>query len=258
MIFLLLSLFKAGMVQKRTLETSQNTTKQLQGRLVKLGETLSDREKEVSYIREELHKKLADLTDLANDFQNLASINKELERKMEAGIGEEEGMALEETLSNLQNENKALKISMKNNREVAAQHEKEIKELQDDLNEALNENTKLTERKVALEGAKEEHERLLREHNSTGKEVSELQFTINELSGEVKVLHEKEDCSREESKRMTENKQRLENELNEKDKKLKNVENELVNVTKQLTMLQMGLEKERNQVFCLFPLQFLH
>ena len=203
---------------------------------------------EESYLREELRKKLADLTALAKDYQNLVRINKELERKIEAGLGAEERMELEEIVSNLQFENKALASDMKSNDEMIEKLEKDVKNIDKALADARSENAKLKDGKASFDKLVGEHEKVLREYENLGRELNELKFTNRELNEELNCLYQKEDGSHEESKRITEGKQKLENEIKARDEKLKNVENELVNVTKKLTMMQMDLDKERNQV----------
>ena len=232
----------------RSLETTKDTTKQLQQRIVKLNEDLEDKRKEESDLREELHKKIADLSELANDYQTLVKINKEFEMKLDAGISAEERNELEEIISNLQFENKALASDMKHNEEIVAKLENDVVGLVKTLEETKNENGKLRETKERFENFKTEHDRFLNEYEDMERELNNLKFVNKELDEELRSLHEKEDGSHQEAKKIQEEKQKLGNEIIAKDEKLKNVEQELVRVTKELTMMQMDIEKERNQV----------
>ena len=204
--------------------------------------------KEESYLREELQKKIVDLTELANDYQTLVKINKEFEMKIEAGLGAEERKELEDIVSNLQFENKALASDMKSNEEVVAKLENDVMNLVQAMEETRNENTKLKENKASFENFKAEHDRFLDEYEKMERDLNELKFTNRELDEELNNLYAKEDGTHKESRKVHEDMQKLGSEIVAKDEKLKNVEHELINVTKRLTMLQMDLEKERNQV----------
>ena len=216
--------------------------------MVNVNEEFEDKMKEETYLREELQKKIVDLTELANDYQTLVKINKEFEMKIEAGLGAEERKELEDIVSNLQFENKALTSDMKGNEEVVAKLENDVMNLVQAMEETRNENAKLKENKANFENFKVEHDRFLEEYEKMERELNKLKFANKELDEELNDLYAKEDGTREEARKVNDDMQKLENEIVTKDEKLKNVEHELINVTKKLTMIQMDLEKERNQV----------
>ena len=209
---------------------------------------MEDKRKEESDLREELHKKIVDLSELANDYQTLVKINKEFEMKLDAGLSAEERNELEEIISNLQFENKALTSDMKHNEEIVANLEDKVVGLVKALEETKSENGKLRETKERFENFKTDHDRFLNEYEDMERELNDLKFVNKELDEELRSLHEKEDGSHQEARKMQEEKQKLGNEIIAKEEKLKNVEQELVRVTKELTMIQMDIEKERNQV----------
>ena len=249
--------FQGQKAQLRSLNVTKNTVHQLQRRFVNLNEEFEEKRKEESYLREELQKKVIDLTELANDYQTLVKINKELEMKIEAGLGAEERKELEEIVYNLQFENKALLSDIKSNEEVVAKLENDVQSLATTIKAAKSENIKLRDAKASFESYKVEHEHFMDRYESMERELNEMKFTNKELDEELNNLYQKEDGNREEVRKACEDKQNLENDILTKGEKLKNVENELVSVTKKLTMLQMGIEKERNQVCPKYNIPYL-
>eukprot|EP00794_Sanderia_malayensis_P018306 gene18306-20129_t len=239
---------KENNVRKKKLDSYEQHLKIMQERNILLDGEIKQKGERETFLKEELQKKLHDIEELTADYRKLVRVNKDYEERIEGGLSSEERLQLEAQLVKLEEENKNTRLEVEEYelkiRELIKGKEHAIKS-SEDLIEKLKQRTLSLEKDVSTLRA--EYKKLSQDYNELSEEMVQLESTNEIMNEELERSSEREKQNKEDVDKMAQGKDMLENEANERAEIARNVENDLIMLSKRVTVLQIELDKERNQ-----------